>query len=85
MKFGAFSSEDLIQSDGSTDPLLHIPMGKRRKAIAAHEQISRAEQDQYALDSHQKSLRRQPRRPFCRGDSAGDGQREAGRQRGPRG
>jgi acetyl-CoA C-acetyltransferase len=27
MKFGAFSSEDLIQSDGLTDPLLHIPMG----------------------------------------------------------
>ncbi len=28
VKFGAFSSEDLIQSDGLTDPLLHIPMGE---------------------------------------------------------
>jgi hypothetical protein len=55
MKFGAFSSEDLIQSDGLTDPLLHIPMGETAEAIAAHEQISRAEQDQYALDSHQKA------------------------------
>ncbi len=31
MKFGAFSSEDVIQRDGLTDPLLQIPMGKRRR------------------------------------------------------
>ncbi len=29
--------------------------GETAEAIAAHEQISRAEQDQYALDSHQKA------------------------------
>lgn len=47
MKFGAFSSEDVIQRDGLTDPLLQIPMGETAEAIAA--------QDQYALESHHKA------------------------------
>ncbi|WP_407303586.1 thiolase family protein [Klebsiella quasipneumoniae] len=55
MKFGAFSSEDVIQRDGLTDPLLQIPMGETAEAIAAQEQISRAAQDRYALESHQKA------------------------------
>ncbi|VTO34110.1 acetyl-CoA C-acyltransferase [Klebsiella quasipneumoniae] len=55
MKFGAFSSEDVIQHDGLTDPLLQIPMGETAEAIAAQEQISRAAQDRYALESHQKA------------------------------
>ncbi|PXI47944.1 acetyl-CoA C-acyltransferase [Klebsiella quasipneumoniae] len=55
MKFGAFSSEDVIQRDGLTDPLLQIPMGETAEAIAAQEQISRAAQDQYALESHHKA------------------------------
>lgn len=55
MKFGAFSSEDVIQRDGLTDPLLQIPMGETAETIAAQEQISRGAQDQYALESHHKA------------------------------
>ncbi len=65
MKFGAFSSEDVIQRDGLTDPLLQIPMGETAEAIAAQEQISRGAGPVCAGEPS-KSLRRQPCRLFCR-------------------
>lgn len=56
-KYGELKIEDLIQVDGLTDSLYHIPMGETAESIAEYYKISRLEQDEYALNSHQKAAK----------------------------
>ncbi|EBJ1026342.1 acetyl-CoA C-acetyltransferase [Salmonella enterica] len=56
IKYGNFQAEDTIQTDGLVDSIYHIPMGNTAESIAELYNISRAEQDEYAFNSHSKAL-----------------------------
>lgn len=52
-KLGDATSEDSIFVDGLTDPLLKISMGETAERLVDQHQISRADQDAFALRSQQ--------------------------------
>lgn len=54
-KFGSFTMEDSIEKDGLNDFRTNAPMGITAENIAEKFNISRADQDQFALDSHKKA------------------------------
>lgn len=54
-KLGAGSLEDAISTDGLTDPFLQLPMGETAERIADQLQISREEQDHFALSSQRRA------------------------------
>lgn len=54
-KFGDVTLRDAVQMDGLTDPTLAIPMGETAERIAAHLDISRDEQDAFAVESQQRT------------------------------
>ncbi|USS84579.1 thiolase family protein [Fructilactobacillus myrtifloralis] len=54
-QFGGFQLEDSIESDGLNDANSHQPMGTTAEAVAEQFHVSRAEQDQFALRSHQQA------------------------------
>ena len=53
-KLGPSTFADAILADGLTDPLLKVGMGETAERIADLWKISREEQDQFALVSHQR-------------------------------
>lgn len=55
-KLGDSALTDAILADGLTDPLLDLGMGETAERIADLLKISREEQDQFALTSHQRAL-----------------------------
>jgi acetyl-CoA C-acetyltransferase len=56
MRMGNGEIVDGVQYDGLTDPMLQIPMGEHGSKVAREENISREEQDAWALRSHQRAL-----------------------------
>jgi acetyl-CoA C-acetyltransferase len=56
-KLGACSALDSIQCDGLTDPFLNIGMGETAERIAETLQISRGEQDAFAIESQNRAHR----------------------------
>ncbi|WP_429970300.1 thiolase family protein [Fructilactobacillus sp. Tb1] len=56
-KFGAFTMEDSIEKDGLNDFRTNAPMGITAENIADKFNISRADQDQFAFDSHRKAAK----------------------------
>ena len=55
-KFGDATLEDAILRDGLTDPLHNIVMGETAEILAQRFDISRAEQDRFALQSQQRAI-----------------------------
>ncbi len=55
-KYGDSSLVDAILCDGLTDPVLSIEMGETAEKVAKLFQISRAEQDEFAVRSQQKAM-----------------------------
>lgn len=53
--YGATKMLDALEHDGLTDAFLNIPMGLTAENVASQFQISREEQDHFALSSHQKA------------------------------
>jgi acetyl-CoA C-acetyltransferase len=58
-KFGNITLVDLMQYDGLTDFFSNIPMGITAENVAKQFNISRNEQDLFALSSHEKASRAQ--------------------------
>ncbi|USS89088.1 thiolase family protein [Fructilactobacillus cliffordii] len=54
-QFGGFTLEDSIESDGLNDADSHQPMGTTAETVAERFHVSRSEQDQFALRSHQQA------------------------------
>ncbi|ANZ57621.1 3-ketoacyl-CoA thiolase [Fructilactobacillus lindneri] len=54
-KFGAFTMEDSIETDGLNDAKTNEPMGITAENVAEKFNISRADQDNFSLASHQKA------------------------------
>jgi acetyl-CoA C-acetyltransferase len=54
-KFGPIEMADAMAVDGLTDPFDHSPMGKLTDAHNARLGITRAEQDDFAAQSHQRA------------------------------
>jgi len=55
-KFGDAHLTDSILSDGLTDPIHHIAMGETAELVASKYDISREEQDAFALLSQQRAV-----------------------------
>lgn len=55
-KFGSITLEDALETDGLTDAFSQMPMGITGENVADQFNVSREEQDRFALDSHQKAL-----------------------------
>jgi acetyl-CoA C-acetyltransferase len=56
MRMGNGEIVDGVQYDGLTDPVLNRSMGEEGSQVAREENISREEQDAWALRSHQRTL-----------------------------
>jgi acetyl-CoA C-acetyltransferase len=56
MRMGKGEIVDGVQYDGLTDPVLNRSMGEEGSQVAREENISREEQDAWALRSHQRAL-----------------------------
>lgn len=54
-KYGNVIMEDALMSDGLTCSIIHEPMGITAERLAVQYGVSRAEQDQFAYDSHLKA------------------------------
>ncbi|ETO40435.1 3-ketoacyl-CoA thiolase [Fructilactobacillus florum 8D] len=54
-KFGGFTLEDSLESDGLNDYQTNQPMGQTAEQVAQRFQINRAAQDRFALSSQQKA------------------------------
>lgn len=54
-KFGSFIMEDSLEKDGLNDARNNAPMGTTAEKVAEQFNITRAEQDQFAYESHQKA------------------------------
>ncbi|USS88212.1 thiolase family protein [Fructilactobacillus hinvesii] len=63
--FGSFELEDSIESDGLNDADSHQPMGTTAETVADQFNVSRAEQDQFALRSHQQAARATEQQAFA--------------------
>ena len=50
--------------EGLTDPVCHLVMGQTAENLAAEFQISRKEQDEYAVQSHKKAFKAQRENKF---------------------
>lgn len=67
MRFGKrMRDSKMIDSlmEGLTDPYCHLIMGQTAENLAAEFQISRKEQDEYAVQSHKKAFRAQRENKF---------------------
>ena len=50
--------------EGLTDPVCHLVMGQTAELLAAEFQVTRKEQDEYAVQSHKKAFRAQRENKF---------------------
>ena len=64
-KFGSVTLEDALETDGLTDAFSEMPMGITGENVADQFNVSREEQDQFALASHQKALAAYQRDAFA--------------------
>lgn len=64
-KFGSVTLTDALETDGLTDAFSEMPMGITGENVADQFNVSRAEQDQFALKSHQKALAAYQRDDFA--------------------
>ena len=55
VKFGGTQLEDVVQKDGLVDAFDQVAMGTYADATATKHQISRAEQDAFAIESYRRS------------------------------
>jgi acetyl-CoA C-acetyltransferase len=54
-KFGPATLNDALLVDGLTDPVLNLAMGETAERLAAEGRISRAAQDEFALESQRRA------------------------------
>jgi len=67
MRFGKrMRDSKMIDSlmEGLTDPVCHLVMGQTAEVLAAEFQITRKEQDEYAVQSHKKAFKAQRENKF---------------------